>query len=170
MGDRLIVWPPQVGSPPPGVKLLPDTSVAVKSATVTLTDAQIKALPTTQVGIVAAPGAGKVLFPVQWLIVADTRAGAYTNLDAAISGPNLGWPSEPAQLFSAAASAVILTTVANKISAWENLADSGGDNLGNLEDQPLVIGIGNGASGNLTGGNAANSLQVTVFYLEVSIT
>lgn len=171
MPDRLIVWPSQVGSPPPGVALLPDTTVALKSATVTLTDAQIKLLPTVAVQVVAAAGPGKVLFPVQWFMLVDFRGGAYTNRDAAISGPNLGWSNvEWAQVFSTPDSVNILTTIANRVGAYQSLFANAWDNISDWDNTPLTLGIDNGATGNLTGGNAANTLRITVFYLEVSLT
>jgi len=170
MGDRLIVWPPQVGSPPPGVSLLPDTTVALKSVTVTLTDAEIKALPTANVTLVPAAGAGKVLFPVQWFMLADFRGGAYANLNAAITGPNVGWSNvEFAQVFPAADSINILTTVANKVGCFQSAFANSWDNISDFENTPLTLGIDNDVSGDLTGGDAANSLRVTVFYLEVSL-
>lgn len=170
MPERLIVWPAQVGSPPPGVVLLPDTTVALKSATVTLTDAQIKTLPTAPVQVVAAAGAGKVLFPVQWFMLADFQGGAYGNLDAAVSGPNLGWSNvEDAERFPVADSVNILTTVANKVGLYQSVFANAWDNITDFENTDLNLTIDNGATGNLTGGNAANTLRITVYYLEVSL-
>jgi len=45
----------------------------------TLTDAQIKALPTTPIQIVTAPGAGKLIVPTMWMIQ-KSFVGAYTNV------------------------------------------------------------------------------------------
>ena len=57
-----------------------EDTVAVKKASVTLTDAQIKALPTTPINILPAPGAGMLHMLHGALFVADFSAGAYTNI------------------------------------------------------------------------------------------
>src|SRR5688572_11854111 len=49
-------------------------------STVELTNAQIKALPTTPVNIVDRPGAGKLIQPLQVIMWLNTAGGAYTNL------------------------------------------------------------------------------------------
>lgn len=56
------------------------TSQIYQSEPVVLTDAQVKALPTTGIQIVPAPGAGKALSFVAGLAVAHKVAG-YTNVD-----------------------------------------------------------------------------------------
>lgn len=55
---------------------------AIYQATVTLTNAQIKALPTTGIVLVAAPGSGKVIQPLLVTLFAKTTDGAYTGIDA----------------------------------------------------------------------------------------
>src|SRR5687768_4998077 len=53
------------------------------TATVTLTDAQIKALPTTSVQLIAAPGANKYIFVHGVSLVANiVTDGSYTNMSS----------------------------------------------------------------------------------------
>src|SRR5690242_19531048 len=71
-------------------------SSVVQTATKTLTDAQIKALPTTPIELVAAPGSGKVIW---WsmIVLRATIAGSYTNIGDRCS---LGVESTPSILIA----------------------------------------------------------------------
>ncbi len=141
---------------------------------ITLTDAQIKALPTTAVAIVAAPGAGKRLFVTRGLWRADTTAGAYTNLDATLSKLRLVYSSG-----TVGASEEIIDDPATPISNlttflgtaattevglfyWE---DDGPHVASAVENLGINVNMDNNGSGNLTGGNAANSLVIWFEYL-----
>lgn len=54
---------------------------SVKKAVLSLTSAQIKALNSTPIDIVAAPGAGKALIPEAGYVFLDAGTGYATNLD-----------------------------------------------------------------------------------------
>lgn len=148
----------------------------VLSATVELTDAQIKALPSERVEIVPAPATGKALLYITSFFQINTSAGAYTNVDAdgriyidyggelaslpAIlpSGANLRtWVLPPASQFGQNPS--VLSTF-NSV----NIARSTG-----IDETPLYIKIDNNGAGDFTGGNAANTLKVTVYYVVVDL-
>lgn len=143
----------------------------LKSATVTLTDAQIKALPTTAIELVAAPGAGKMLIPMLVIGVLDNVAGGYGNFHS----PNC-------LIYVATGSAGISDSfLANEDTVWGTpegvqvlqfnlLAGSFAvADVPQLENQPVKLTALNFGAGNLTGGNAANSLQVSVYYVEVTL-
>jgi hypothetical protein len=163
----------------------------VLQATVTLTDAQIKALPSTPVEIVAAPGVGRFLVPIGAWLVLDATAGAYTNFNA-FDGLNpyassvyLAWdalnffddalgPVAADGFLSLAERRVTYLSPAsgNLQEVGGNLANSSGlvygaaapATTGYDNGSLSVVGQNNNALGNFTGGNAANTLAVTMWY------
>jgi hypothetical protein len=146
-------------------------SMLTKQAT--LTDAQIRALPTTPVTII--PGTpGYLILPFLAVLELNATAGAYTNVSAGpanqiftITGTRrnqagrlddcLAGPSQKTTILPlAGALDAVPPTVTQPIRAAQLAADAAG--------QPLQIAASN-TGGNLTGGNAANTLRVTVYYL-----
>jgi len=148
------------------------TGVCMFKEVTTLTDAQIKALPTTAVTIVPLT-AGKIIVPLAVLLQVDHTAAAYTNISAGvgnyISARFGGWDSPripndnlltpagkrttflPLHLYI---DAVPPTVIALRTYSYLD---------GDLEGSALEIRCTN-ALGNFTGGNAANSMKVTVYY------
>jgi hypothetical protein len=141
-----------------------------QTTTVTLTDAQIKALSSTAVTVVPAPGAGKILVLLATFLALDTTAGAYGNLSGATCKLYLNYlnaggeqASQPADensdLFlgvAAVSYAQLLPTGAN--NAWATI-------MNDLVDKAVEIGLDNAGAGALTGGNAANTMKVTVVFV-----
>ena len=155
------------------------TTVTVYQLKTTLTDAQIKALPTTYVELVPAPGAGKLLVFHRALIVSKTIGGAYTNVDAqnALVVVYGDWEVEAGTLVPMSQVAanklgfMTIGTTDDLRASWttyqqDKLADFYMDDLANM---PFKLVAGNGSAGDFTGGNAANTLEVTVFYSIVDL-
>jgi len=153
------------------------------SATVTLTNAQIKALPTTAIEVVANPGATRFIVPISAVLIANTTAGAYTNINAAAQ-LSIEYP-----LINTKAFALVDN---NTFGQTSNLLDGGNilvamlspfininvdtepcaifvNNDIGIVDNPLNIVMNNSSDGNLTGGDAANTLKVTVYYIVVDL-
>lgn len=150
----------------------------LEQRTVTLTDAQIKALPTTPVQIVAAPGDGRVLIFHSAVLVSNwSDANKYTNIagsgvrelavyygaefeNASTKNPSVlnafffGVPATMARLkpYSPSDTDLMVMSLVH-VDAAES-----------MYNQPFNLYCYNGASGNFTGGDAANTLKVTVFY------
>ncbi len=162
---------------------------AIYQATVTLTDAQIKALPTTPITVVSAPGANKVIQPIFANLFAKTTSGAYTNINAA-ANLTLAMPSLFAMSYipnDAAMTTIgshtrltdILGGANNRraelmpffeteaVDSWGPVGTIGASTGG--VNEALQVLIDNGGSGALTGGNAANSLTVVVLYSIVDV-
>lgn len=161
---------------------LPASTVTILQASVTLTDAQIKALPTTAVQLVAAPGADKVLMPVALFGVLDTAAAEYAGVTGAgwdifvgADGTNLILNTIQADaLLGAAAERLIgsygLTPIGFGNFDGFNLGwTSPGAPLADWANQPLYIKDQWKGGGAYTGGDAANTLKVTVWYAVVDV-
>jgi hypothetical protein len=167
-----------------------DLPLRIQSATVTLTDAQIKALPTTAVTIVPAPGTGKMLRLIM-AHAALTQSAEYTNID-----PDESWLSIAYQGDSVASSvvlnhsgdgkedldrllgggagspaAVIFEPFQKTSASWgataEVFSEVGGA-IGSA-NKALNVYAFNNSAGDFTGGNSANTLTVTVLYLVIDV-
>jgi len=126
---------------------------------VVLTDTQIKALGTIEV--LAAPGAGLMYIFRSALVTARFTTG-YTNIDAADSDFNIQLDAEVVAVAANDAGFSALFGSAGQkvlpVAAAGGLLDSS-----DIEDQPMDIVLANG-DGALTGGNAANTLEVQIWY------
>jgi len=151
----------------------------VYSASVTLTDAQIKALPITPVEIVPAQGAGTYIKCQSAIWEWNTEAGEYTNVltpcygliaynDAALPGASAVY-DETFQGFMGSADYAIFELGPNfevdngaPQSLWQTPAT--------VINKGLVATFVNGAPVEaFTGGHADNFLKITVFYSVIPI-
>lgn len=157
-----------VGVPPPAPLLA--------MATVTLTDAQIKALPTTGVPVVAAPAAGYRVKLISGTISLNSVAGAYTNFNAdGLLGFFIGTIRLSAKIYNDTGGTLASTSLTDFLgAAHQRIADLGMvldpdvSILGGPTDlgaKSLDVKADNKTSGAFTGGNAANSMKVFAYYV-----
>ena len=147
----------------------------------TLTDAQIKTLPSAAVDIVAAQGANKVIIPVSVFCVLNNSAGGYTNLGTTTTA---GWQLSGNDSIDLSSIAEVSTILANPGSYALNLlipkAKVGGATytgeitcissaLSDRSNLALQLVDFWTDGGNYTGGNAANTLKVYTYYAVVSL-
>lgn len=140
--------------------------------TLTLTNAQIKALPTGAIDIVAAPGPGQMNQFILGIIEIDTQAGAYTNVNASAAiqfqlAPNGNatpiTPLIPLDGYLDAAGTALNSVLQDPTNTGFGnsfLADVGIS----FEDLSIGVWVANGGDGNFTGGNEANTMKITVIY------
>lgn len=156
-----------------------DVQVPIFQRKTTLTDAQIKALQTTYIELVPAPGAGKAIVFHRALLNWDLQGGTYTNVNAdnAIMISYGDWSKEVSSLTTVPALAqnytylMTLLTIPEDRPTWSgyvrDFTDGSFSNF--IDNTPLKLIASNGADGDFTGGNVANSLEVTIFYSIVDI-
>lgn len=162
----------------------------------TLTDAQIKALPTTPITLVAAPASGFRIKILGGTMRLNNAAGAYTNINTAycelrvnvtagwrLAGPVLVNDTEwsvaltgMTDVFGNAATYVLDVPTPGLLYPVDAGAQSGNSSgqlllnpfnippTADVDAKAALLSINNNGSGNLTGGNAANSLKVTLYY------
>lgn len=159
------------------------TWAEIFTVSVELTDAQIKALPTTPLTIVAAPGVGKRIAFLFGYLSVDASAGAYTDI-AADASVMFGAPGTGVSVFMLNSVSLSLTSVTDFFAAGSQRADFGpllsvdaAEGYGGLaipravsevENLSLILTLSNGEI-DLTGGNAANTLKVTVIYTIIDV-
>lgn len=161
------------------------SAITILKSIVTLTDAQIKALPTTPVTIIPAQGASTVIEPLQYIVQSKCAAGAYTNVNAAAFGgmsygPASGTASgyianDPTttpvlsfltQMLGTTPKQMILLPYMTQVDPASDEWGVFGDipPSGPIANLPVQLVMNNQGSGNFTGGNAANTWVVTAFY------
>jgi hypothetical protein len=125
--------------------------------TVTLTDDQIKALPTTPVEILAAPGTNRVFSFISATMLLNSSA-VYTNVASAAVQFRL---SAGGQNFASYLVADNSLDTDTGIFQFNFQASAFGEVLSN---SAVNLELVNPILGDLTGGNAANTLTVSVIY------
>jgi hypothetical protein len=143
-----------------------DPFISQRSAQLTLTDAQIKAWPSGYITMVAAQGEGTIIFPhsMTWDILSTE---AYTNTSASLSvDVKLGTATVHSVSEQADSDNLtnVLTSGSNEFWFKSPLVgDTSEGFTAGFENQPLRLYFGN-AAGNFTGGDAGNTLTITVNY------
>lgn len=158
--------------------------VHITHTRVVLTNAQIKALPTTPQTLIAAPGAASLLAPVLVNVHTSASFTAYTNIDpdallyVVFDPSGAGWSNGLANdsvigftwLTDAIGTSTakwwqyVPATLAEPTVDWGNLAYT----QGAVTNNALQLLLSNNGAGDLTGGAAGNTLTLDTYYATVA--
>jgi hypothetical protein len=137
-----------------------------------LTNAEFKALPTTYIQIIPAPGVGKTLVPLWGYIQVNAGSGAYTNVDTTgDAGIAVGYGSTWSDNFFSAGKRFTgvsyrsmflpLHEIPDAAALFNGYQDHAGVGLTENEGAYLVAW---NPSGDYTGGHANNTFRIGVAY------
>ncbi len=148
--------------------------VSMLQATTTLTNAQIIALQTTPIALVAAPGANKLAVPVYCNIVQHFPVTPYSTVDAAASlSVSVGdvIASSSVDISGSFGSTTPYLAMVPITSAYdvEGFLYIGPNDQANLLNKAIYLSCYNN-SVNFTGGAAANTLGVSLVYMVLNVT
>lgn len=170
------------------------TTQTVYSASVTLTNAQIKTLfagtpvvvkaSTETLGYAGAPT--EMFIPISAYAIVNTTAGAYTNVDAAnyaLIAYGSDWSTDasgktyldPTDTLENAQVSIIPFGIPWSHAFVTTTPEASGIRpvsialSSSLQDNALVIAGGNGSAGALTGGHADNTMKVVISYIVVEV-
>ena len=152
------------------------------SKTVTLTNDQIKSLPSIPFVILPAPGSGRRIIVIAARILVNNTLGVYDNVDPAlqvylrlqggvhglaVSGLlDVGW------ILADGSEVGVADTYGDYFTTTEgNLLRGNSGYASDFENLPLVLRADNGSppDTNFTGGHAGNTLKVSVSYVIVEL-
>lgn len=148
-------------------------------ATTTMTNAQILTLPTTSIEILTGT-AGKVTIPLLVFVEVDTAAAAYSNVGATpgfddwviqIKGTTQavfvsGWVIPYNTLVNTTGGAFVFTPPQGVDISDETTLATELTNIPGEYDGNTIRLVAFNAAGDYTGGDAANSAKVTIFYVQ----
>lgn len=158
----------------------PGGSQPVLSHSITLTDAQVRALPTTPVVVLSAQGSGILTlaadssaFPA--IITLGATNVAYTNVNAGAvwafqnqqpgGGWGTGYYAHDGLTYGPSGGGAPVVTICTfaTTSTGARPINEGGD------DQPLYLAINNAGDGDLAGGDPLNTCKVTIYYALLTV-
>lgn len=153
-------------------------STFLRQVVTRLNDTEIKALPTTAINLIDAPGAGKIIIPTLIYPRLSNWIADYTNIDATcvISFPNgnSNVMSTIDESITSGASGLLAgggpdgtsgPVLFNAKPSGANIYSYAGQSYdSDLANLPLKISVSNGGAGDFTGGDTGNILTITVAY------